>query len=83
MAYPLHSKAASGAGITRSPGCSAGARLVLPAQCPQRLLRTGGMWHLSASCDCWELKPRSQNPWTHTGNDYSPTRAAPAVLLVI
>lgn len=83
MAPLLHSKAASGVGITQSSGCSAGAGLVLPAQCPQHLLRTGGMWHLSASWDSWELKPRSQNLWTHIGNDHSPTRADPADLFMI
>lgn len=35
-------------------------------------LRTAGMWHLSASWDSWELQPRTQNPWTHIGNDHSP-----------
>lgn len=83
MAPLLHSEAASGAGITRSSGCSAGAGLVLPAQCPQHLLRTGGIWHLAASWDSWELKPRSQNPWARIGTDHSPTRAAPADLLMV
>lgn len=80
MAPLLHSKAASGAGITQSWGCSAGAGLVLPAQCPQHLLRTGGVWQLSASWDSWQLKPRAQNP---LGTIIPPPGAALGDLLMI